>query len=388
MGFSLYFPGVSHRLSKKEDIFMQKQTRSRALYDHPFSKQYWIDAASELKNTRILVVAALMIALRVAMKGLSITIAPNLYINTAFIANALGAMIFGPVVAIPAAVVSDFLGFLIFPQGGTVYFLPYVLVEIAGSVIFALLLYRAKLTPTRVIISRFLICLLVNILLSPAITMWYYALFVGKPYMFFQIPHIIKSLAFFPIESWVLSFVLSVLVPVCYRLGLTFDPGPGNGSMKFTGKQIAVLAVLLAVGIGCTVGYLFYYYDNNSMSANYTASERVDANHMVDTAARANIDGLEDTETVSIVEAAYVQFARGKTTYQVAVYKLDREAFDANVEAAVKEDPKSKYGESTLWGYSKSKAAKDTSLVRLGTATIVMEDKTGNVLEFSFAPVK
>ena len=42
--------------------------KSKQLYPHPFSMAYWRDAASELKDTRMLVFAALMIALRVAME--------------------------------------------------------------------------------------------------------------------------------------------------------------------------------------------------------------------------------------------------------------------------------------------------------------------------------
>lgn len=74
------------------------QTKNKTLYPHPFSKAYWKDAAGELKDTRVLVFAALMIALRVAMKLVAIPLAPGLKINTAFIVNALGAMVFGPVV--------------------------------------------------------------------------------------------------------------------------------------------------------------------------------------------------------------------------------------------------------------------------------------------------
>ena len=79
-----------------------KQTKSTALYQTPFSKAYWRDAAMELKDIRILVFAALMIALRVALKSLGIPIAADLKINIAFFINALGAMVFGPVVAILA----------------------------------------------------------------------------------------------------------------------------------------------------------------------------------------------------------------------------------------------------------------------------------------------
>ena len=64
------------------------QTKNKTLYSHPFSKAYWKDAAGELKDTRVLVFAALMIALRVAMKLVAIPLAPGLKINTAFIVNA------------------------------------------------------------------------------------------------------------------------------------------------------------------------------------------------------------------------------------------------------------------------------------------------------------
>ena len=51
---------------------MTRLQKSKTLYAHPFSKAYWRDAAMELKDVRILVFTALMIALRVAMKNVYI----------------------------------------------------------------------------------------------------------------------------------------------------------------------------------------------------------------------------------------------------------------------------------------------------------------------------
>ena len=76
-----------------------RQVKPGTLYTSPFSMAYWRDAAAELRDTRILVFAALMIALRVALKSLGIPIAADLKINIAFFVNAFGAMVFGPVVA-------------------------------------------------------------------------------------------------------------------------------------------------------------------------------------------------------------------------------------------------------------------------------------------------
>ena len=96
---------------------MSTAPKSRTLYAHPFSKAYWRDAAAELKDTHMLVFAALMIALRLVVKQISIPITPVLRINVAFFVNALGAMVFGPVFAIICAAITDVLGFLIRPEG-------------------------------------------------------------------------------------------------------------------------------------------------------------------------------------------------------------------------------------------------------------------------------
>ena len=71
-----------------------KGKKSTALYQTPFSKAYWRDAAMELKDIRILVFAALMIALRVALKSLGIPIAADLKINIAFFINAVDLVCF------------------------------------------------------------------------------------------------------------------------------------------------------------------------------------------------------------------------------------------------------------------------------------------------------
>ena len=102
----------------------EKSQLSTELYPHPFSKAYWKQAASEFKKTNVLIFAALMIALRVVLKSLAIPIAADLKINIAFFINAYGAMVFGPVVAIVAAAISDTLGCILFPSGA--YFFPFI----------------------------------------------------------------------------------------------------------------------------------------------------------------------------------------------------------------------------------------------------------------------
>lgn len=337
---------------------------SQTLYPHPFSAAYWRDAAAELKNVRMLVFAALMIALRVALKGVRIPLpAPDLYINVAFFANAFGAMVFGPVMAALAACVSDTLGCLLFPTGA--YFFPFIFVEIAGSVIFALFLYRAEVTPTRVILSRFCICFFVNIVLNAPIMWWYYKLVLGKSYVLFQLPQILKNLFLFPLESVVLTLFLEAMIPVAYRLGLVYDMGQ---RVKFQKRQIAALAALFLVGTVSVFAYLGYYYDTTSLSASYTPEERYTANCRMDGIVRQETGKWEAESTVSIVESAYKRFLGREVTYTVGVYTVDEGALDEL---------------ENLRGLSKSKAAAHEGLTRAATATVVADSRTGEVLSFA-----
>lgn len=229
--------------------------RSTATYQSPLCKFYWRDAAAEMKSTKILVIAALMIALRVATKGLSVPIAPNLRIfSVASFINALSAMIIGPVVAIPAAFLSDFLGVLIWDGLGS-YFLPYALQEICSSLIWALLLYRAKVTPWRVMLGRFAICFLVNVLLGTGINIWWQLVYMGNSTIALTVPRILKNTFMFPIESVATTLFLGLMLPITNRMGLTYG---GDAKLTFSKKHIFILIVMFVVGVACVVGYLYY----------------------------------------------------------------------------------------------------------------------------------
>ena len=362
---------------------MARLQRSTALYPHPFSKGYWRDAASELTFTKMLVVTALMTALRIALKPLAIPLGPSLNIQTAMLATALGAMLYGPVVAIPAAIISDTIGFLIWPNGD--YFLPFVLTEIASTMIYALCLYRSKVTPARVILARFLICFVVNVVLQQLIYGWYY-LYMGNPEKaidsimgIMTTTRIIKNVVFFPIESVVLCLFLKVLLPVTQRAKLTFC---ADADMRIRIRDIIILVVLLAVGITGAVFYLTDRYEDTSRSADYTDSQRIDANQNVTKIVKGQIADLPEGTIVCIVDSAYRPLFGSETDYTVSVYLLDEEAFAAG-QAADKD-----YDMDTLWGYSKSGPGKDKykSLVKLATATFTVNEQSGQVLDFVHIP--
>ena len=362
---------------------MPRTQKSTALYDHPFSRAYWRDAAAELKDTRMLVITALLVALRIALKPFAIPVGPQMYIQTPMLATALGAMIFGPVMAIPAAIVSDTVGFIIHPTGE--YFLPFVLTEIASTVIYALCLYRSKATPTRVMLARFFICSAVNVVLQQLIYAWYY-LFIGNPESavdsimgIMTVSRIFKNLIFFPIETVILTLFLKVLLPVTNRMKLTYCP---DADMRFTKKQIAALICLVVVGAGSAVGYLTYRYNGTSRSADYTTEQRIEANMAMTDVVLTHTAQWDEETVICIVDSAYRPLFGQETDYTVSVYILDGEAFAAGQQAD------GKYTLETLWSYSKSGPKKDKygSLVKVATAELVKNEKTGEILEFSCKP--
>ncbi len=230
---------------------MQQKAESVRLYDTPFSKEYWAQAVSEFKDLRMLLFAALMIALRVALKSVSIPLAANLRINIAFFINAYGAMVFGPVVAVAAAAVSDTLGCLLFPSGP--YFFPFILTEIAGSLFFALFLYRTKVTVLRVTLSRFCIDFFVNIVLNTPIMWLYYQMVLGKNYVLFDALRVVKNLVMFPIEAVLLTLFLRVVIPPTRKLGYVHS---GTEQLRFTKKNIIFLAVMATVGVAAVALYV------------------------------------------------------------------------------------------------------------------------------------
>ena len=364
---------------------MARIQKPTTLYAHPFSKAYWRDAALEMKDTKMLVVTALMVALRIALKPFAIYIGPQMAIQTATLATALGAMIFGPVMAIPAAIISDTIGFMIFPTGD--YFLPFVLTEIAGTMFYALCLYRAKPSATRVIIARFLICFVVNVVLQQFIFAWQYT-YMGNPEKakesimgIMTTARIFKNLFFFPIESVVITLFLKVLIPITSRAKLTYG---GSTGLEFTKKQVTALVVLMAVGICSSVGYLNYRYTSTSRSADYTDAQRVEANQSMTQLVLDKTDDWDDETVICIVDSAFRPMFTDETDYTVAVYTLDEEAF-----AAGQADEKG-YTMDTLWGYSKSGPSKDKhgSLVKVASVKLVKNEKTGEILSFDLTAVE
>lgn len=223
------------------------------LFATPFSAEYWRLSANELKSTRVLVLAALLTALRIAIKSLKILIGPNLTITFGFVINALGSAIYGPVVAAITSAISDTVGSILFPSG--TYFFPFTLVEMAGGVIFALFFYRAKITTMRVVLARFFVTAICNLILNPICMYYYYKIYSEQSYAIFTLPRVVKNLALFPIQALILVIFFNALLPVTNRMELTYT---GNTKLKIGRRESMAIVLLTIVAALAVVGYYWY----------------------------------------------------------------------------------------------------------------------------------
>ena len=234
---------------------MTEQIRKDITFSSPFSRDYWKCAARELKEPRMIAVAAMITAVRILLKAVSIKVFPGVYITFGFFANALGSMIYGPVMALISGAISDTIGAFLFPTGD--YFFPFIVTEMMSSFIFALFLYRSKPTTLRVVISRFAVIVICNLLLTPIIMRWYYAYFnIESSYALFTTARLIKNTVLFPAESILLIIFLRAITPATNRLKLTFT---GEKKLVITWKTVLLLSIMLAVAAAIIVLYYIFY---------------------------------------------------------------------------------------------------------------------------------
>lgn len=183
---------------------------------NPFNKSYWQCALAELYSPIKLIIAANIIAIRVVLKIFSIPIffANNIYISFEFLFNALGAIIYGPIMAIFAGAGFDVLSYMIFPNGP--YYFPFTVLTMLSSLIFALFLYKAQVTTLRLIVSKLLINIFINVIGN------YFAIYFlyGNAAVFDFYLRLAKNLLLLPIEVFCLSIFLKAALPIAKKFNL------------------------------------------------------------------------------------------------------------------------------------------------------------------------
>lgn len=217
------------------------------------SREYWRSAVAEFKNTRSLVTAALLCALCIIVEKFDIPIIYNvLTVSFTFIVVSLCSLLTGPVVAIPCGIITDLVGVI-----GTGYtcFFGYTLSAVAAAVIYALFLYRKKLSFERIFLSRFVVDIFVNVLLG---SVWRVMMMNG-PYLAYVTIAGIKNLLLLPFEVIVLVLFFNAILPALSRLGF----GVSREKIKITVASAVICAVILV-----TVAVLAVLYCKNATEIN------------------------------------------------------------------------------------------------------------------------
>ena len=189
------------------------------LYRTPFSAAYWRSALADFKQVRILAFAALMIAACTALSYIpSIPVGDaGVKVTWGFLARSVCSLVGGPVTALVFGFAEDTISYLLHPTGP--YFPGYALTTMLGTLIYALFLYRAKLTPGWMLVRVFLAKMFTNILNVLLGSLWSSILY-GKGYLYTMTISFWKNLTMLPVQTVMLFFLLTALLPVLRRMGL------------------------------------------------------------------------------------------------------------------------------------------------------------------------
>ena len=228
-----------------------------------FSASYWCDAARQLKDVKMITIAALIVALRIAVKFIKIQLAPGLNISLDGYVNSLGSIIYGPVVGLVVGAISDTLGCLVTGRMGE-YFPPFAVVEMSSSFIFALFFWRRKINIRRTMTAKFTVNLVSNIILTSIFNKWMYFLYYGieraEAYNIINGARIVKNLVMFPLEATLIVAVLTFALPVITRLKLV-DKNLCYLEKPSTKRLVLELVGFSVLSVALIVFYVFFLKD-------------------------------------------------------------------------------------------------------------------------------
>ncbi len=224
-----------------------------------FTAAYWREAAANLKNVRMLALAAMIVALRVICKMIEIPIAPTLNINPAAVFNSIGAMVYGPVVGLVGGMISDPLGYLVNPKDA--YFLPFMLVDMSSSFLFGLFFWKRPLTVGRAMSAKFTVNMVCNVVLTSIFVKWSLFVYSGaaaaEAYNLITLVRIAKNLILFPLEAILIVVALNAMTPALYRLRLIKE----KPDLKLKWWHFVLVGALTLLSIGLVFLYVYVLKD-------------------------------------------------------------------------------------------------------------------------------
>lgn len=195
------------------------------LYRTPFTPAYWSSARKDMGRLNLLVFAALMVAVARALSLIpSIPIA-HTRMSFGFLARALCALVCGPVMGLAYGFVEDILGFVLQPSGQ--FFFGYTLSTMLGMLVYALCLYRARVSMFRLLLAN----LIVNVAVNAALGTVWTVMTMGGSYWILFLGSLAKNLVTIIPKSVLLYILFQALLPVLQRMEVI--PCQTSGSIRF-----------------------------------------------------------------------------------------------------------------------------------------------------------
>lgn len=223
------------------------------------SVAYWREAVSNFSKPQMLVLAAIVVALRIAVKFFKIPIAPGLSISADAYVNAVGSLIYGPAVGLAVGSLSDTLGYIVNPSGP--YFFPFIFTEMGSSFIYGLFFWKRNPSISRILVAKFTVNMICNVIMTSVFNKWMYLVFYGidkaEAYNIINLTRIAKNLVLFPLESVLIAIVMGALLPSLSRMHLLSE----IPDLKLKKRHYVAIIALTLFAVGLVLLYVFFLKD-------------------------------------------------------------------------------------------------------------------------------
>ena len=184
------------------------------LYRTPLSPAYWRDANQAMSCLKLLVFAALMVAVTRALSLIPGIPIWHTKLTWGFLARSVCAMVCGPVLGLACGFVEDILGFVLQPTGD--FFPGYTLSTMAGVLVYALFFFRRRIT----VLNLFLANLVVNVAVNALMGSVWSTMVRGGVYWGWFLPSLGKNLLTLLPKTLVLYVLFQALLPILQRMNL------------------------------------------------------------------------------------------------------------------------------------------------------------------------
>ena len=201
---------------------------NKTLFHTPFHKAFWKNIFVVFKDTKKMVVLAMLFAILLVSKFFSLPSGfGNLGIGLAYIFLAIIGLIYGPGVSLLIGALSDIIGYFITPQQGPFY-LGYTLQACLASFTYGLLFYKTRITFSKVLLSRIIVNMLLNVLLGSYLQCKLFTMsgslnndaFWATFKAYATLYSLPKNLIYLLPQSIVLFLVLKGVIPILSRFNL------------------------------------------------------------------------------------------------------------------------------------------------------------------------